>query len=111
MINVGGKIKNWKIPNGKKKELTFMPIWSDKLSPRLAHCLKEMNITQLRHVCIPVIWYSPKESWTTLVLNQPNFGRKAYREFVEYLINHGLEPIYVEAGDDSEDSMTGRLMR
>lgn len=107
MVNAVRKIKNWEIPEGKKTVLSFVPIKPSLLSVRLKHCLASMKITRLKDVCIPSAWYVSEKSWTDIVLNQPNLGRKAYREFVEYLIEEGLTPVYV----DDEDSMTGGLMR
>ena len=105
------KIKNWEIPKGKKTTLSFALIRSDEVSVRIHHCLSAMKIFRLKDVCIPDVWYASNVSWTTIMLNQPNFGRKAYGEFVEYLINQGLIPIYMDEGKDHEDYMTGGLMR
>ncbi len=105
------KIKNWEIPKGKKTVLSFKPINSDMLSVRLRHCLAAMKILQLKDLCIPEAWYVSKFSWTSIILSQPNLGRKAYNELVDYLKYEGLVPIYVGRGFDSDDSISGGLMR
>lgn len=109
------KIKNWKIPRGKKKgrktTLGLTLIHPEDVSVRIYHCLIAMKIFRLKDVCIPDVWYASKVSWTTIMLNQTNFGRKAYNELVDYLVSKGLVPIYEDQDSDSEDYMTGALMR
>ncbi len=105
MTGTSRKIKNWKVPPAIANDRF---VYHFNFSPRSFHCLLAMKILRYEDIVIPTIWYASDKSWSEIMYNQPNLGRKAYREIVDFLIGRGLEPIYVEEYDDS---MTGGLMR